>query len=76
MALIDRRLHPAEVDLLVEALNELSDRIYNAKHNDRYHYGYRKNSGGLDERRLSDEGWHDRRRYPGHGPRQLVAKEN
>lgn len=76
MALIDRKLHPAEVDFLLEALNELSDRIYDAKHNDRYHYGYRKNSGGLEERQLSDKRWHDRRRFSGYGPRQLIAKEN
>ena len=38
MALTDGDLHPAEVDLLLDSLDDLSDRIYRAKHNDRLRY--------------------------------------
>ncbi len=72
MALQDGRLHRAEIDMLLDSLDELSDRIYRAKHN-RRDYGYNKG-------RHRDDGWHDskRRRHddvPYHrGPRKLVQK--
>ena len=38
MALADGDLHPREVDVLLDSLDDLSDRIYHAKHNDRLRY--------------------------------------
>ncbi len=75
MALIDRKLHPAEVELLHDALNDLSDRIYEAKHNSQYHYSYQGRKSRLKERGQADEGWDRRDRNPRYGPRNLIAKD-
>lgn len=40
MALKDRKLHSAEVGMLNDALDDLSDQIYEAKHNDRYRFSH------------------------------------
>ncbi len=71
MALQDGHCHPAEVDMLLDALDELSDRIYRAKHNDRF-YGYNDSS-------YREKGWRKssprERDVPYHrGPRKLVRK--
>ena len=62
MALQDRYLHPAEINMLEDALDDLSEQIYAAKHNDRYQVGYGYGRGHdykRDRRRGHDRLYHE-----------------
>ncbi|MGH1484005.1 MAG: hypothetical protein ACRBM6_35900 [Geminicoccales bacterium] len=75
MALSDGHLHPAEFEFLDDALDALSDRIYEAKHNDRYRVSYRlktrKHRG--HDRTHYDQDWHAI--SPDHGSYRAMAKQ-
>ena len=71
MALSDRHLHPAEVDMLQDALNDLSDRIYEAKHNDRYRFSHRQQERRFGDRSRYENSWRGHLRMKQHSSGNL-----
>lgn len=69
MALKDRKLHSAEIGMLNAALNDLSDQIYEAKHNDRFRLSHYQKGKRFRDSGKGHYGWnrhggtskHDRR---------------